>query len=79
MLNLEQNHISPTGTMDSPAQDSRWEARRTIGYSVFVAVDVAFLGYLLTLSPWWALVPVITFVVAWRIAYEHWPFFAPHG
>jgi hypothetical protein len=62
----------------APSEPDPRTARRTIGFWVFVAVDIAFLGYLLTLSSWWSLLPVAAFVVAWRIAYEQWPFFASH-
>jgi hypothetical protein len=50
----------------------RWRARRSIGIAVFVAVDIAFLAYLLTLSSWVFLAPLATFVVAWRVAYGKW-------
>ena len=54
----------------------RARAWRTIGLWLFVGFDIAFFGYLFTGVGWWFLLPVPAFVIAWRIAYEQWPFFA---
>ena len=51
-----------------------WAARRMLGLAVFIAIDVAFLAYLLTLSTWWFLLPFVAFVFTWRFAYGAWPF-----
>ena len=51
-----------------------WAARRMLGLAVFIAVDVAFLAYLLTFSAWWFLLPFVAFVLTWRFAYGAWPF-----
>jgi hypothetical protein len=50
-----------------------WAARRMLGLTVFIAVDVAFLAYLLTFSVWWFLLPFVAFVFTWRFAYGAWP------
>jgi len=50
---------------------------RTIAVSVGVAFDVAFLGYLLTFSLWWFLLPVLAFALAWRRCYRAWPLLGP--
>jgi hypothetical protein len=47
-----------------PRREHVWAARRMVGWSVFAAFDVAFLAYLVTLSAWWFLLPVVTFVFA---------------
>jgi len=52
----------------------QWAARHAVGLAVFVAFDVAFLGYLLVQSSWWFLLPVVTFAVASRIVNRSWPF-----
>jgi hypothetical protein len=44
--------------------DHVWAARRMVGWTVLFGFDVAFLAYLLTLSAWWFLLPVIVFVFA---------------
>ena len=51
-----------------------WAARRLLGWAVFIGFDVAGLAYLLTLSAWWFLLPVVAFVFTWRFAYGAWPF-----
>jgi hypothetical protein len=73
---MRQSHESsnPLAGHSSKAPSERYWAARTIAISVFVAFDVAFLGYLLTFSPWWFLVPVFTFALAWRHCYRVWPF-----
>jgi len=56
-----------------PAERAR--AWRTIGLWLFFGFDAGFLGYLFTGIAWCLSLPPIAFVIAWRIAYERWPFF----
>jgi hypothetical protein len=73
MRHDEASSNSLAGHSSKPAAE-RYRAVSTIAISVFIAFDVAFLGYLLTLSPWWFLLPVLTFALAWRRCYRAWPF-----
>jgi hypothetical protein len=65
---------NPLASQSSRPAAERYWAARTIGISIFIGFDIAFLGYLLTFTLWWFLLPVLAFVLAWRYCFRAWPF-----
>ena len=74
MDNPKQNPYSLASARAELTAHPTWAARHAIGLSVFVAFDVAFLGYLFVQSSLWFLLPIVAFALAWRIVNRSWPF-----